>query len=420
VILPGVPPRVLDCRLIDISATGMRFLSNVSLDPESVVAVEVDDRMVLSEIRHCNPYGDKFVSGVRRLHEVPKSTLTSEPAEHVNEMIEDLRRRIYAGDEAESRVLALQAFELIVEKAAKNQAGPQPETDAWLEPQTQNQPPVTPQGPVQTSALRLPPLPPASEEPAEPAELAEPAHRKRTSWRVLMALAAALVIASLAALNIMQHRGAAKTMATNEAPMPPANAAVQTPAPAVPEPSPEPSPEPVAAQSPAPVTAPAPTPAPAPASAPAPVATAPHVAAAPASTPSAAAPKAPTPLVSRPAAPAPLRPAAATASSQGIHRARITVQEASWVSVKSDGTSIAGKILQKGEVADFDFSAKAVLHLGNANAVEIAVDGKPVGTLPGKRTLRVIEVSPDGVRSVPWFNEQPDPPARPAPLRTPQ
>ena len=38
---------------VDVSATGMSFYTPVRLEPGSLVKIEVDDSMVLGEVRHC-------------------------------------------------------------------------------------------------------------------------------------------------------------------------------------------------------------------------------------------------------------------------------------------------------------------------------------------------------------------------------
>ena len=79
VIVPGDPARILSCDLIDVSATGMRFITAERVTPDEIVAVEVDSRLVLVEIRYCQPRGDKFVAGVKRLQEIPKAPSSKIP-----------------------------------------------------------------------------------------------------------------------------------------------------------------------------------------------------------------------------------------------------------------------------------------------------------------------------------------------------
>lgn len=324
VILPGPPAQVLDCRLMDVSATGMRIASDVTLVLEELVAIEVEDQVVLAQIRHCHPEGDKFVAGVRRLHQVPKGSQRGEIGECVSEMIEDLERRVLAGEEVASRMLALEALDRIVGRV---QADP---------------------GTAQAQAA--PAKSPASEE--------GPAKDEKRSWKIPLALAAALVLAAGIGFTVLQHSTAAKSE-------PPQAEAKNTPTPAPSEVPPMPP-----TLEPTPVATPVPTPVPAD---PAPV----------------------KPVVEKPRPDAP--------AVAGIHHAHVSIIEKSWVSVNANGKPLAGKVMNKGEVWDFGFSEKALLHLGYGAGVEISVDGKSVGPIGG--TLRMLELTAAGKRFLPWQNE---------------
>jgi hypothetical protein len=339
VILPGPPAEVLECTLMDVSATGLRFASDVTLVLEELVAIEVEDQLVLAQIRHCHPEGDKFVAGVRRLHQVPKGAQRGEIGEYVGQMIEDLERRVLAGEEVASRMLALEALDRIVARTQPDHAV------------VQTQP-----------AVKKSPLP--TEGATEAA---------KTSWRVPLALAAGLVLAAGITFSLVQSGKTASPVPvekTMPSPSAPSVAAVTPPAPETPA-TPQPTPVTVAPVTPTPV---------------------------------AAIPETPPPAVEKPQ-PVPVKPQASTPVVAGTHHARVTILAASWVSVNADGKSLVGKVMQKGETQDFDFSGKALLHLGNGAGVEISVDGKSVGPIGG--TLRMLELTADGKRFLPWQNETP-------------
>ncbi len=59
--------------------------------------------------------------------------------------------------------------------------------------------------------------------------------------------------------------------------------------------------------------------------------------------------------------------------------------------------------MQTGEVQEFAFSEKALLHIGYGVGVEISVDGKSVGPIGG--ALRMIELTAEGKRFLPYRNE---------------
>ena len=137
VIVPGEEARTFESKLIDISGTGMRFLVPQPVDSESVVAVEVDSRLVLCEIRYCQPRGDRYVVGARRLHEIAKDAQLSDAPAVVTEMLGHLRRHITAGSSGDSQTLAVQQLEQIVERSENPQAfePPQPTPAPVAEPE---------------------------------------------------------------------------------------------------------------------------------------------------------------------------------------------------------------------------------------------------------------------------------------------
>ncbi len=170
--------------------------SDVTLVQEELVAIEIDDQLVLAEIRHCRPDADKFVSGARRLHQVSKDSQKADIGAYVGEMIEDLERRVLAGEELASRMLALEALDRIVEKSHGNHsAQPLPQPRVLVLPGEPEPPP----GPIKLPALTGVPY---VEEPA-----------KSSSLRIPLALAAALILAAGLSFKIMERGVVAKTPA---------------------------------------------------------------------------------------------------------------------------------------------------------------------------------------------------------------
>lgn len=123
VIVPGDPARILSCELVNVSATGMRFVVDETVTPDEIVAVEVDSRLMLAEVRYCQPRGDKFAVGVRRLQEIPKGAELRDSAACATEMIRHLRRHISAGGERDPKALAQKALEKIVARGEIAPAG---------------------------------------------------------------------------------------------------------------------------------------------------------------------------------------------------------------------------------------------------------------------------------------------------------
>jgi hypothetical protein len=384
VIVPGDPTRILDCDLIDVSATGMRFLSGEPVPADEIVAIEVDSRLVLAEIRYCQTRGDKFVAGVHRLQEIAKGAELKDSAACATEMIRDLRRHISAGGEPDPKALAMNALQKIVARSEISSDGPEASKFELLPPE-----PVQPQPLVfrpsgnrgETSAITIPNareldaaprLEPTGATPIDEMRLGEPVvaespaaapipkapiialaptgsgvpARASRSWRVPGAIAAALILACAITVLLMQRRSQASSLA------PPAE--IQTAAVA---------PSPAPAQPVTPDAQPA----------------APEAQAAPAVPPA--------------SIPSPEPPPAKKA---GAHHARIKIIETSWVTLVVDGGQPLQTMLYKGDVHDFDYSQKAFLRVGNAAGVEITLDGTPIGPLKGKVLL--LQFTPQGVK----------------------
>jgi len=95
-VLVDSPERQLECLLLDISATGIKFIVNESLPVDEVVGLEVEDHLILADIRYSEPRGDKFAIGAERIHAVDKAVLPQDKAgaERINFVVEDYRSRI--------------------------------------------------------------------------------------------------------------------------------------------------------------------------------------------------------------------------------------------------------------------------------------------------------------------------------------
>jgi hypothetical protein len=94
-------------------------------------------------------------------------------------------------------------------------------------------------------------------------------------------------------------------------------------------------------------------------------------------------------------------PAAIQDSPAPARHVSIKVTDASWVSACSDGKEVLVRLLVLGDTREIEFAKTAVVRVGNAGGVEIALDGKPIGPLGRSGTLRVIEVGPGGLAFLP-------------------
>jgi hypothetical protein len=90
------PERELECLLLDISATGLKFVIDESLPVDEVVALEVEDHLVLADVRYSQPRGEKFVIGAERIHAVDKTALPQDKswADQIRFVVDDYRARI--------------------------------------------------------------------------------------------------------------------------------------------------------------------------------------------------------------------------------------------------------------------------------------------------------------------------------------
>jgi len=90
------PERDRECLLLDISATGMKFVVDENVPVDEVITLEVENHLVLADVRYSEPRGDKFAIGAERIHGVDKSVLPlgKTRAEQIRFVVEDYRSRI--------------------------------------------------------------------------------------------------------------------------------------------------------------------------------------------------------------------------------------------------------------------------------------------------------------------------------------
>jgi RodZ C-terminal domain len=84
--------------------------------------------------------------------------------------------------------------------------------------------------------------------------------------------------------------------------------------------------------------------------------------------------------------------------ARGIRHASITVTESTWTTVFADGKLLFAKLVAPGQPEEIQFSETAMMRFGNAGAVHLTMDGKPLGPLGGNGVVRVIELSQRGFK----------------------
>jgi hypothetical protein len=85
------PDREIDCLVVDLSATGMRFITTENIPTDEIVVVDFADHLAVVNVRHCQGYGDKFSIGASRMQLVPKDQLPAgkPKLEQIRAMLEE-------------------------------------------------------------------------------------------------------------------------------------------------------------------------------------------------------------------------------------------------------------------------------------------------------------------------------------------
>ncbi len=111
------------------------------------------------------------------------------------------------------------------------------------------------------------------------------------------------------------------------------------------------------------------------------------------------APDTPKPAVAVESAPDTPKPALPVESAP--IRVSLSADEATWISVSSDGKNIFANALQPHETKVVEASEKVRLLIGNAGGVEISLNGKSIGPVGPRGQIRVVELTPEGFQIVP-------------------
>jgi hypothetical protein len=246
--------------------------------------------------------------------------------------------------------------------------------------------------PVEPTPIQQIWLTPAQNPPADPPQESDPLRAlaiqtelagapetaPRGNSRAIAALAAAVVAAvALAALLF----GPLRTRAMLLLPFASASEKSVNATPPLPAPAPPPAPTADATpekENPA-VTPDAPTPA-------------------QASTPPPVAQAAPPPA---PANPPPAQaPSKTSPASTEAHLSQVHTTAPSWIWACTDGKVWAGKVVPGGSSLEIGFSRQAQVLIGNAAAVEMSLDGKPLGAIGPDGKARLVQLTPAGFHVV--------------------
>ncbi len=358
VTLLSRPEHVLDCVLLDVSATGLKLVAPESLAVDEIISIEAEDHLALADTRYSQPRGDKFTIGCERIHVLNKVSLPDEKTQvdHIKRLIDDYRDRIRTAIATErpdtNAADTARLDRQILEKCGKAEnptlaPGLSPigsfatreqlldAAAAWVVGHWDKIPASSGVAPAGRSEivdrltihlaekLRPSTAPQQREKPPEktlqkiPKVPKQPVNVRR--WRVPVGLAAAAILGwGLSAVFwSLGSSGAAAHLHTSIA-----------------------------------------------------------------------------------ALIAPKDPAPPNPSSSERH-AMIKAVEPTWVIATVDGKRLFNKKFAKDDIRAIDFSEKALLRIGNAKGVEISLDGKPIGPIGGRGQTRLVELSANGCRLLP-------------------
>ena len=90
-------------------------------------------------------------------------------------------------------------------------------------------------------------------------------------------------------------------------------------------------------------------------------------------------------------------------------RVAFTATEPVWVSIKSDGTRTYSGTIEVQQGRQFDADRKMTVLVGNAGALRISLNGKPVGPIGPHGEIRLLVLTPAGAHVVPRTPPTPPP-----------
>jgi hypothetical protein len=184
------PERQLESLLLDVSATGMKFVVNESLPVDEIIGIEVEDHLVLADVRYSEARGDKFTVGAERIHAVEKGALPQDKTsvEQIRFVVDDYRKRIrsaISGDKVQGQKedVPIQHRDQVVEAAVQKL------TEKWAKES---------EGSASDGTLRAAIVERGGGRLAEPMPTPIPQgakpHSVRSSWRLLVVIAGSIAM----------------------------------------------------------------------------------------------------------------------------------------------------------------------------------------------------------------------------------
>jgi hypothetical protein len=92
-----------------------------------------------------------------------------------------------------------------------------------------------------------------------------------------------------------------------------------------------------------------------------------------------------------------------TQDAEGLNHATLNVSatEATWLSITSDGKVIYSGILQPSQTKTLTGLEVARIRTGNAGALEVKWNGKPIGPIGGRGQVRTVVLTPQNFEILP-------------------
>jgi cytoskeleton protein RodZ len=91
-------------------------------------------------------------------------------------------------------------------------------------------------------------------------------------------------------------------------------------------------------------------------------------------------------------------PPSESANPQATLHASLTADEPTWVRAWADGKEVMTALLQPNLIKTVDAVGEIRLRTGNAGALQITLNGKPVGSAGPKGQIRIVTLTPQGVQ----------------------
>jgi len=88
-------------------------------------------------------------------------------------------------------------------------------------------------------------------------------------------------------------------------------------------------------------------------------------------------------------------------STESKHQVLIKARDLSWVVACADGKKVFEKLVKAGDTDQFDYSTQALVHSGNAGALDIAVDSRSLGAMGEHGVVHAWRFTPEGYKDVP-------------------